>query len=325
MNRGRSIPGVICCIAAIMMLILDSRCAAASVAASVELCLRTLVPSLFPLFVLTAWLVPQMEGIRLPWLAKLLGIPQGSEGFFLIGAVGGFPMGACCIAQAVESDALSEQDGDRMLGFCNNCGPAFLFGVLGGILADAQLVTALFVIQLESAALIGILWPGRSHRTFRGHSDPASLPRAVRRGITSMANVCAWVILANVLADFLGRWLFPLLPEVIALLLTGLLELTTGCMALRDISGEMAFLLACVFVCFGGLCVHLQIHGFADWGSGQCFRQKAAQACIGLGLGVMYLQFGWVAMLVPAAAGIVKKTVEISNTLVYNNPSKGEG
>ena len=52
-------------------LILDSRCAAGSVREAIELCIGTLIPVLFPLFVLSAMLVPALGALRMPRLTKI--------------------------------------------------------------------------------------------------------------------------------------------------------------------------------------------------------------------------------------------------------------
>ena len=203
-------------------LILDSRCAAQSATDALELCTRVLIPSLFPLFVVSGMLVPNLRTLRLPFLAHLLGIPDGSEGLFLLGCAGGFPVGAACIAQASGEGALSRHDAERMVGLCSFCGPAFLFGVLPQVL-PMKLVVALFVLQLETGLLLAAFWPGPSRGTFRSSGESVTLPEAVRRAVGSMLSVCAWVTLAGVAAGFLRRWLFPLLPDGASLLLTGLL------------------------------------------------------------------------------------------------------
>ena len=83
-----------------LALILDSRCAADSAREAIELCIDTLIPVLFPLFVLSAMLVPALGALRMPLLSKILGFPEGGGGLFLIGCAGGFPVGAACVTQA---------------------------------------------------------------------------------------------------------------------------------------------------------------------------------------------------------------------------------
>lgn len=315
------------CVLAMAALIIDSRCAAESALAAVELCLRTLIPGLLPLFVVSAMLVPELKSARIPGLSKLLGIPRGSEGIFLLGCAGGFPVGAGCIAQAVHNGNLSKEDGTRMLGFCNNCGPAFLFGVLASILEPGQAL-ALFVIQTEAALLTATLWPGQSEGAYRPTGGSVSLPAAVKQSTASMAGVCAWVILAGVLAGFLRRWFFPMLPEDLSVLLTGLLELTTGAITAAELPDTgLRFLLCTVFVCFGGISVLLQIQGLAAPAGlfmGSCIAQKGVQALLGALLAASFLRFGWPLLLLPIPAGILlKKAVAIPRPVVYNGPRKG--
>ena len=54
---------------AMLVLILDSRCAADSAREAIELCMGTLIPVLFPLFVLSAMLVPALGALRMPRLS----------------------------------------------------------------------------------------------------------------------------------------------------------------------------------------------------------------------------------------------------------------
>lgn len=309
---------------AMTILILDSKCASQSALSAVELCTKTLIPNLFPLFVLSAMLIPALSGLRLPFLSRLLGIPTGSEGIFLLGCAGGFPVGAASIAQAVETNGLSKPDAGRMLGFCSFCGPSFLFGVIGSILSlpDALLI---FLIQLETAILTASFCPNHSTSTYHPPTQQITLPAAVQRSIRSMSTVCAWVILAGVASGFLARWLFPLLPPALGILLTGLLELTNGVFSLNSLPHSTQFLLTTVFVCFGGVSVLLQISGLAA-PSGlplkTCLLQKLTQALLGALLASLALRLGPAALYLPLIPIFAKIAVEISGPMVYNSRRK---
>lgn len=315
-------------VAGMLCLIFDSRCAAESVRKSMELCIITVIPSLFPLFVLSGLVVSGLTGTSVPLLNRLLNLPRGGESIFLLGAVGGFPMGAQCISQACEQGSLSRENAARMLGFCNNCGPAFLFGILGNLFSDSSAPLALLIIQLECACLIAMLWPGTSGDAGQMAKGTISLVQAVNQAVRSMVSVCAWIILAGVLLGFLERWLFPILPGLASVLLTGVMELTNGCMALKNISDEgLRFRLCCGFVCFGGISVLLQIQGLtAPKGIPMrtCICQKLWQGVLGLLLGGMYVRFGWAVLLLPLSVGsLLKFTVEKRKNMVYNGASKG--
>lgn len=328
MKRRMPILPLILSAAGMVCLILDGECVAGAVQDGIELCLRTIIPALFPLFVLSSVLVCALSGLRIPGLSKALGIPEGSGVIFLLGAIGGFPMGAQCIAQAVEQGELDKHSAQRMLGFCNNAGPAFLFGILGGIFDNPIVPLALFVIQLESAFLMGMLWPGEASMATRLPKSEVSLPNSVSRAVRSMVSVCAWVILANVLLAFLERWLFPFLPELIRVCITGTLELTNGCLALADMKAEnLRFILCCGFLNFGGLSVLMQIQAIVNRALlpvRSCVHQKICQALMSIAVGLVYLWLGLAGLLIPIGlAPVLKIAVEKYGGMVYNSPNKG--
>lgn len=322
MKKYALLPLLLC----MALLILDSRCAAESAQAALTLCIQTLIPGLFPMFVISSMLVPHLSGIRLPGLSRLLGIPAGSEGIVLLGCVGGFPVGAACIAQAVETGGLDRTAAGRMLGISSFCGPAFLFGVIGSVFSWQEALL-LFFIQLGSALLIGCFWPSAASGAVSAHQiPPVTLPEALKRSTASLTAVCAWVTLAGVAAGFLRRWSGPLLPQTGGVIMSGILELTTGVFALRSIaSPELRFVLCAAFVCFGGISVLLQIGGLAA-GAGlsmtDCLIQKTLQGILGAILAAGSISFGPMFLLTPILVPAGKIAVEISGRMVYNGRRK---
>lgn len=291
-------------LAAMTCLILDSSCSARAAGQAIDLCLKTVIPSLFPMFVLSGlmtqyWSLGALSGKLEEWFF----FPEGSSHLFLMGLAGGFPTGAQCIRQAVEKNGLSRSDGERMLGLCNHCGPAFLFGITARLFPSPQIPLILFLIQIECALLLARYWPGKSEGSVRIPQGDTSVSACIHRAILSMAYVCAWIILAAVICGFLDRWLFPLLPPLIPMLIRGFLELTGGVLGLNAAASEsLRFLLCCALINWGGICVHLQIHSVAS-GAGlsvrTCVRQKLCQSLLSVFLAAGYLAIGPGALLIP--------------------------
>lgn len=315
--------GAACC-CGLLCLILDSRCAAQAAADALRQCAYTVIPSLFPMLVLTNVLLPAIVGLRLPMLSRLCRIPQGSEGIFLLGLVGGFPVGAQCIAQT----PMDPSDARRMLGFCNNCGPAFVFGVIGSFFSDPMVPVILLLIQTFSALTIAMFWSGTPGSAVPAHIPKTTLPAGVQRATAAVTAICAWVILGNVVLSFGQRWLFPFLPRWATLMLTGAVELTNGCMQLSNIPWEgLRFVAAEGFMCFGGGCVLLQIRSMVEPAGIRmtpCLAQKVWQAVIGAALAAAYLKTGAAGLLFAAIiTAAVKLAVEKRAKLMYNNSCKG--
>lgn len=319
-------------LAAIAMvgIILDSRQTLLAAAQGVELCIRSVIPSLFPFFVLSGLLVPGISKIRFPPLGRLLRVPKGWESVFLLSCVGGYPVGAQCICQGYRSGQLTKAQAERMLGFCNNCGPAFLFGIVSPFFPHPGYAIGIMISGILSAILVAFLWPGDREQNSTAPEIPAiTLPQAVKQATASMSGVCAWIFLGKILVHGLQRFLLPFLPASLGTVLVGMLELTNGCFCLTQIpSIVLRFTAASMLCAFGGLCVAMQVSSIcsdAGLSIGSYLPQKLLQgffsAMIALALATrLYPQI----LLTGLISWFVLKTaVAFRKKVVYNGGRKG--
>ena len=247
----------------LLLLILDAKTALYGASEGLTLCLRSVIPSLFPFFILSILLTDSLTGLRFSVLrpvGRLCGIPEGGESLLAVGLLGGYPVGAQSVAQAYRAGQLNKQDAGRMLGFCSNAGPAFLFGIVAAKFSQHWIPWALWAIHIFSALLVGSLLPNKSERAVHLPTQKqSSLSDALRRSISVMAGVCGWVVLFRVILAFLDRWCMWLLPDSAQVALTGLLELANGCCELDGIENTgLRFLICSAILGFGGLCVTMQ-------------------------------------------------------------------
>ena len=246
-----------------MMLILDSRTGLEGAKIGIDICIKTLVPSLFPFFILSILLTDTLLGQSLKVLqpiATLCRLPRGSESLLAIGFLGGYPVGAQNVSFAYRQGAVSLSDAQRMVVFCNNAGPAFLFGFLGQIFQNPLCPWILWLIHIISALAVGFLIPGGKQETSAGiPSSQIRISDALAKSVHVMAQVCAWVVLFRIMLQFLQRWIFCFIPGGAQLLITGFLELANGCLLLQNLSSDgLKFVLSALMLGFGGICVTLQ-------------------------------------------------------------------
>lgn len=246
----------------ILILILDGRTALEGAQAGIDLCLRTVIPSLFPFFLLSILLTSSFMGMTLSVLrpvAKLFSIPEGAESLLVCAFLGGYPVGAQSISDGYHAGQLKKEDAQRMLAYCNNAGPAFLFGMVGAQFAEKWMAWALWGIHILSALLVSMVFSGNPGRVKMGERKPVSLSGAMVSALRIMAQVCGWVILFRVIMAFLNRWVLWILPVEVQVTLTGLLELSNGCCVLASIEDtSLRFLICSGILAFGGLCVTMQ-------------------------------------------------------------------
>lgn len=273
-----------------LLLILDAKTALMGAAEGIDLCIRSVIPSLFPFFVLSMLLTGALSGTSLPFLCplgRLCGVPEGGESLLLVGFLGGYPVGAQTVAQQYRDGTLDKFTARRLLGFCSNAGPAFLFGIVAARFSAPWMGWALWGIHILSALLVGAFLQGKATASVRlERKKPVTLSEALRRSISVMAQVCGWVILFRVLIAFLSRWILWLLPQAAQVVLTGLLELTNGCCSLARIADEgVRFVAASGLLAFGGLCVTMQTLSVTEGlGIGTYLRGKLFQTLLSIAL-----------------------------------------
>ena len=245
---------------AMAVLILDTKSALHGTQDGIRLCIQTVIPSLFPFFFLSGIINQSLLGYSgkgLRPLGKLCGIPAGAEPLLLLGLTGGYPVGAQAIGTAYDCGSIEKKDAQRMLGFCSTAGPAFVFGLAGSLFESKWICWILWAILILSAVLTGVLLPSKSCCTCKISNSKRKNP--LEQAITSMATVCGWVILFRTLLHFINRWILWTLPKNFAILITGLLELTNGCVDIHNIQQpSLQFTLLAGFLSFGGICVGLQ-------------------------------------------------------------------
>ena len=252
-----------------LVLILDGKTALEGARQGIALCLKTVIPSLFPFFVLSILLTSSLMGRSLPVLrpiGRLFGLPTGAESLLIPAFLGGYPVGAQSAAAAFRSGQISKQEADRLLCFCSNAGPAFLFGMAGAMFPRGWMAWALWGIHIGGALFASFLIPGKNTGSVTPEKGQTLSPSsALNTALRVMASVCGWVVLFRVILAFLGRWILWLLPAAAQVAVMGLLELSNGCCALpavRDI--PVRFCICSGMLSFGGLCVTMQTRSVTE-------------------------------------------------------------
>ena len=293
---NRSVWGSLCAALGILALILDSKTALGGAVEGIRLCLWTVIPSLFPFLLLSNRIMAGISGVpfsALVPLGKLFLLPRGLESILIPGFLGGYPIGAQCIAQVYRDGMISRRSAENMLAFCSNAGPAFLFGMVGRLFPRLWMPWALWGIQILSAALVSRWFPcgdvasGSAGRT-RGQTSMAA-------SLGAMASICGWVTVFRVVIAFLERWILWLLSGPGSVLVCGFLELSNGCLALDAVENlTLRFVLCSGIISFGGLCVLMQTASVTEGLSLRPYLLgKTMQAAFSMALSLGFLRQPW--------------------------------
>ena len=256
------------------VLLWQNETASAAVRQGLTLCARSVIPSLFPFFVVVSFAV----GCGFFAVLRRLGLPVGAA-VFLVGIVGGYPVGARTVGELYRGGGLARERAETLLTFCNNAGPSFIFSIAGvGVFGSQKIGLALYGIHILSALAAGGLLDGlrsvrnvsktagsdmktarcdmkpASNRTKlagNGTGLPALFVSCVGSAAAAVVNICAFVIFFLVVMA-LVRQAWPGLPP----LALGLLEVTGGITSLE--ASPAGFCMAAALLGWGGVSVHCQ-------------------------------------------------------------------
>lgn len=278
-------------IAGMLALILDAKTAFAGGQEGIMICIKSLIPTLFPFLYLSALTTQSFSGHYKCFnrLCNLMGVPNSSQSLLITGLLGGYPVGAQCIYTAYRDGRLSESQAHRLLGFCSNAGPAFILGMGSGLFSNRGIVFIIWAIHILSAFFVGMTFPGKEYSDVNELESTSISPvQTLQNSVKTMGLICGWVILFRVFYAIAEKWLFWILPQPLRVLLLGVFELSNGYIALKELQSEsLRFILSSGMLGFGGICVYLQtVSVTKELGTGFYFPGKVLQTGISILLSV---------------------------------------
>jgi len=238
------------------------------------LAVNVIVPSVFP-FIILSDLLYSLQATGTSDLAergfhRLFGIDGSGLYPFMLGALCGFPMGVRATAKLYRDGCISRDEAERLIGFTNNTGPAFLVCGVGlgmrGRISDGIL---LYFSMLISAIAVGIIFAPRQKNEKNIHNEKrsADIPRfslvaSIKGAGLSTLNICSFIVFFSAV----GGGLHKLLGEGPAYILTlPFLEIGGASAALAKsalISADASLILTGFATGFSGLSVHMQAGSF---------------------------------------------------------------
>jgi Uncharacterized protein conserved in bacteria len=232
---------------------------------------ETIIPTLLPFLILSGLIiqldiVPIFTYFFAPILSKILGLTRNGAYVFVIGFLCGYPMGAKIASDMVTKKLITLNEGQYLLGFCNNVSPVFVITYI--IFTNLQRQDLLFqtVLIIYSAPLIFALLSQFSYRKniTNEHFQPKKEVSQIQINF-ELVDTCIMNAFKSI--TILGGYivLFALITEIIYCLpipnifikniLAGIAELTYGIqtIAKSNIPFHFKYLLIIGITTFGGL------------------------------------------------------------------------
>ncbi len=232
-------------------------------------CIEILVPSLFLLMCLSAYLVKSGIALR---LSKPLGgiaraifrLPYASMAALLPALIGGYPVGARCTALLYERGLLTKKQAEKTAMTAVCAGPGFLVNFVGrALMRSAEMGILLLTAELVGVAITGFIIgrtiPCEEDTPRAGvEKQPSNLlVDAVYDASRATFCLCGAVVLCAALIEVITT-VSP--DKSVTDLLSAAVEITSGCSVLCE---KLPPSFIAFFIGFGGLSVHLQIFAAA--------------------------------------------------------------
>ena len=260
-----------------------------------RMCTDLIVPSLFPFFVLSSMMIELglaevLGKLASPVMKRLFNVGGSCAVPFLLGFIGGYPVGARAAITLYDRGGCRRREAERLLCFCNNTGPAFILGVVGaGVFGDTRTGLILYGVHFLSSVTVGLVFRGKTRgdigevqtadKLTEHDTLPAVFVSCVKSSFTAVLGICGFVIFFTVLIRLLYlAGIIPAAAEALSFILrplgvtsagaegiiSGLIELTSGVSSLRGAAGSMSknAAMAAFMLGWAGLSVHFQVLGF---------------------------------------------------------------
>ena len=272
-------------------LLWNTQAVSAGVRSGLDACAAVIIPSLFPFMILAALISSTSVGVTLSRAVsritrKVIGLPENLGAVLLMSFIGGFPVGARMLSTMLSRREIHPETAEYALCFCVNAGPSFLVSAVGAsMFRSISAGLWLLAAQLLSALTIAA-WTCRRHFSKQSTSVPpvgSPIPQdtfvaAVQSASAGILGICAFVVafaaitallraagLLSLLSGFLST-VFPSLGQpFFSAALTGLLEVTGGCIQAAALGGRAGYTLCAFLVSFSSLSILFQVKScFSD-------------------------------------------------------------
>ena len=260
-NLGRIILHICC----LVLMILMPKIALNSASTGLNLCIKSVIPGLFPFLFLSSYIASEINGYSIPLLERITKIPKGTAGYFLIGQLCGYPVGAKLLQSSIDDCMISKTDAVRMMSFCNNASPAFIIGVLTSVFSSGKIAIIMLAVQFCASVILGVLLPPSIDKTTAAKKLHTSKDgNIMQNSLKTIAVICGWIILFAVIIGYVDEIFLSQANAVKKAFIFGMFELTNGCNQLYNThSLPLRFIISAILLSLGGICVWVQTNSLA--------------------------------------------------------------
>lgn len=204
----------------------------------ISLLLNTIIPSLFPFMVISSYIASSNSFAFLAGVFKKITaflFRANPDGFipFLLGLLGGYPIGAKTTADLYKANRLTQNEAERLMYFTVNSGPAFTVTAVGiGMLNNYRAGLILYASNILTSLSIGFLCRFLNNkevlqkRNITLTTKENAFIKSVSSGADAIINISAWVLIFSCVSSIVSNMG---INENFSLFFNCITEVTNGC------------------------------------------------------------------------------------------------
>lgn len=241
---------------------------------SLNLWVTSLLPSMFPFFIISDILISYDITNYIPhWLKKtfekIFKVNSPLLTIFFLSAISGFPAGARNTRKLYDQHQISTEEANHALIFTHFANPLFVLSTIAVVfLHQEQYGPLILISHYLGNIILGLTTRPKHHHTIKAHytlSPPKSqnfstaIIHAIKSSIDTLlmilGTLTCFLIISALIIQQLNLSFYP------SMILKGLLEMTMGLKSLSTLPLNDCYkvVISTMFISFGGLSVHLQV------------------------------------------------------------------
>ena len=240
---------------------------------SLNIWVNTLIPSMFPFFVISDILINYNVDDYIPKfiiniIKKSFNISKNGSSIFLLSLISGFPAGARNIKNYYNKGLINIDEANHLILFTHFSNPIFIMSTVAILfLNNIKYGYIILISHYLGNFIIGILIRNKSSIDNKNYTKEkcicqnfskiliSSIKSSIDTLLLILGTLTSFLIVSSFVIKFLN------LPLYEGVILKGILEITMGLKSLSilNINDIYKVVISSMFLSFGGLSIHLQV------------------------------------------------------------------
>ena len=262
----------------LILIIINKTLVSKTIITSFGIWFNTLVPSMFPMFILSDILISYNFTEYIPngvvsFVSRIFNISKNAVLILFLSMISGFPANAVNIKNSYDKGLISKSEAEHLLLFNHFANPLFILQTVGIFyLNNNKYGVVILLSHIFSNIVIGLLFRKKNHYSLDNYISKSNksqsignvLSNSIKKTIDSLLMISGTITLFLILSTLIINIFHT--NSYLSLAIQSILEMTMSLsyLSILSASDTVKVIIASMIVSFGGLSIHLQVISSLD-------------------------------------------------------------